>query len=1798
MKYTNNYFFVFSTDEEFISNVIKIIKKKYTKEKGNLIEYSDDYKKVKKILEPFRDKYYYDIFFLDWESPEKDKHRFINLIEGFQTGHEWIVVTKNSLQEDEYLQYFKKQNVSFIASVHENTLLSLTGNIIEKRFNEKKYNLVNTIDDMVKLRIELSEVLQQIVDLTLWSLNLRVCLIARVDYEKEKITVEAVASNERELKKKRERIIPKYKKYEDHYKEVFDIKLDEPSAITQCVDERKPIQFPNVTAKDSPFKYKTFAEEIGLKSILITPVFEEGQVGATKRVIATLNLYTDFLHEFQSDEIELACLIAQKTAILLSMQDLYRDQLDDTRRKIELIETVATEINRNVHDHKKVFKTIVDKGRDLVQAQRGCIKLYDKENDSINRVYPEHCTINPYPEKNEKLRKKDITSHVIRTKKSVNIPDIDDCDYKDTSLNYKNCRSRISVPLLSRDEVIGVLTAEHIEPGHFNDDHLKLFEALAKHAVIAIESSTRYKQLQKRLQSQDVIKRLIEETSRLVAIKESRIRKRYERNKLDKLINEAVNSTGTVFNACSGFVALADFKGNIVIRKKHWQFGLADGDLPDLNIALMKNGKVYFQENAAPSISGKVIADGKPYNCTSVKNDEYFLEYDGNKQVKSEIVVPLKFQGQTFGVFALDSEYENAFSKEDEELLVSIATQLAVLIKRYGHLNRLMDLGKPFKNIHTLDKLYSEIVKRTADALGTRVSYFRIFDREQLVVKGKNGLEGNQDKLPLRIDEGISGQVAFTKKPIMIEDVQESPVYKYKDFAKEHNLHAMIAVPVMSQDVKGGEELIGVLSSYANRVCNFTSFDLQLMQLIAEKAGATIKNAKLFHQMDIAAKIDEGFTRKSEEQILRDINALSRRILDADQAVLYLYKSSESKNMGFVTPGITDGDFEYKDIKVLEKVTSDGILSQLLTIDKNEFWIDSFEHNPDILKLYQTRKTNRVVKFYEREKLKSAIILKLIFEGEVVGILFVNYRYKKHFSADEKEIAKAIAYKAALAISNTWKYEAVTRFHSVGIAIASESDIDKVLEKIGASARATLNASNVIVHRRKDSAEDSFHMPLTFGELYFPGKISEKFVKDSVLAKIIERREHIFEPNVNKSRLFRGDEKKEKIEQSFVEREKIKSCAALILKVRQEIVGAMFINFRKQQPFKPFQKSLIKMFANQAAITIRNAALIEQSRDNAMRTQENLESIQLSGNRIVNSFKKKNIEKEDILQPILDEALKLIDVKMGYISVIDRTTGKANICVCSPQYEQLKDKLFEHSYEKSTWIKKHKSFDIFNEHPTNKKKRKLNDYVRFSDLPQLFADYDLHFKDDARVRSALRVPIYSTDKKLLGMIVLESDKNMAFNEKDAYAVAALSNQASLALQNYRLIIQQKLLRDAGFDLLKFQDNLEKVLDVILDTTNKLVRKKHADIKLLVEGDPSKLRTERSLPCGQEGKILNVKECLCGLAVEQQKTRYERNVSNQSRFIPTEGLNTKSAVVIPLKDERHTIGVLNVESEEIEDFTKENIQVLEILASQAATAISLAQQKKKVQEKEKEANIGYVTRESVHWVGNKIGPIRNAAERLQKKVQDWQSNPTGNGNQFEECREELALIHDSAISALEIKSNLIDEGREKEDIDLIDVLKKCIKGFKKEEKYNYISFTKNIRVKKFVIRYDKQHIERLFHYNLKNAAQAIEDMKASQESFITQPFKGNIDIRAFKNSTHFVVEITDNGCGILDEDRDYLFRPFFTTRGADRGSGVGLYFCRRTMDALKGKIYVKDTTYLKGTTICLEFPIPLKKLRRR
>jgi signal transduction histidine kinase len=95
--------------------------------------------------------------------------------------------------------------------------------------------------------------------------------------------------------------------------------------------------------------------------------------------------------------------------------------------------------------------------------------------------------------------------------------------------------------------------------------------------------------------------------------------------------------------------------------------------------------------------------------------------------------------------------------------------------------------------------------------------------------------------------------------------------------------------------------------------------------------------------------------------------------------------------------------------------------------------------------------------------------------------------------------------------------------------------------------------------------------------------------------------------------------------------------------------------------------------------------------------------------------------------------------------------------------------------------------------------------------------------------------------------------------------------------------------------------------------------------------------------------------------------------------------------------------------------------------------------------------------------------------------------------------------------------------------------------------------------------------------------AVNALRAVGES-------GRVCIETRREGERAVVTLTDDGCGIAEEDLGRVFDPFFTTRSAGDGTGLGLALCHEIVRSHGGAIEIGSEPG-RGTRVQVSFPVP-------
>lgn len=138
----------------------------------------------------------------------------------------------------------------------------------------------------------------------------------------------------------------------------------------------------------------------------------------------------------------------------------------------------------------------------------------------------------------------------------------------------------------------------------------------------------------------------------------------------------------------------------------------------------------------------------------------------------------------------------------------------------------------------------------------------------------------------------------------------------------------------------------------------------------------------------------------------------------------------------------------------------------------------------------------------------------------------------------------------------------------------------------------------------------------------------------------------------------------------------------------------------------------------------------------------------------------------------------------------------------------------------------------------------------------------------------------------------------------------------------------------------------------------------------------------------------------------------------------------------------------------------------------------------------------------------------------------------------------------------------------------DLLDEIISLLREGNKYRDIKFVENLDPSIPGFFFDRDRIWQVIWNISLNSLEAIG-------------YRGVLKIRTVKQEGYVLIEITDNGRGILPEQLTHIFEPFYTSR--KEGTGIGLYIASRIVKGHGGRIEVKSNPG-EGTTFSVFLPL--------
>ena len=957
-----------------------------------------------------------------------------------------------------------------------------------------------------------------------------------------------------------------------------------------------------------------------------------------------------------------------------------------------------------------------------------------------------------------------------------------------------------------------------------------------------------------------------------------------------------------------------------------------------------------------PSVTGDAFLKKRMQKVKDIRSEPRWVYKDQAFEMnwKSAICVPIKVDKVVIGVISVYGYTQRAIT-DLAYLLPEYANQIAISFEaKYQRevLKQILSIGAKLESMtENLKDVLDEVVRGACDVIGADCAVIYPYDIERkefydienvskyglinpLVVKEKPRIKG-----------GMAVYIA-KRGEVVLHDIskQDPKMITTSSFIQKEKIKAFYGIAL-----KVSSNVLGVLYVNYRTPHTFTSQEKNTIRLFAQQASIAVSNARLYEQANTRIETLEklqgvgtaltSITTAPEglKNSLMLIAQSAQDVLSADLVDIYEY--NQGKDEFGLSPIQVGNRYEPYIIKTIQK---DDIVR--IAIAKGPKYVAKAQEDRTLTQPSKLiRPDAPLERFVVREKLLSTASIPLAVGNELVGILFVNYRSPQTFSKQQRELIELFADQAAIAIYNSRLYqqarqqsEILKRLQGIGIDLVSltgtSEDLHFILEKIARSAQELLGADLVDFYQYFENLGEYTLPPVQVGERRAPNVKKEHIRKDDVIWSIIKGKQSQYildsqgDKGLNTSFV---ENRKDLPKERFVIREEIKSTAAVPLLVGKEVVGALFANYRTSQAFPSEQRSLVELFAAQAAIAIWNARLFSRIKKRLEERLTDISAFQQIYERMYSS------NQEELMSLIAEKATLLTGAKYGVLWLLDKD-GRQLTC--------------------GGVVGDNRPASMLPKLPLDK--TSINGWVMQTGKPYLCNNIegDVHYRswyDDAR--SELAVPLIH-NKTIIGTLDVESTIINNFSQDHEELLKTLATQATIAIQNAKTVKKLDTLADVGRELTNTMWRQEhQILELIHTQASELMDTNNMYIALYdertdtvrfglayVDGEKIDVDTHpdwqpRKAGKGKTEKIIRTKQPIFHATKKEADDWYEQ--PGRKEYV---GSALPSWIGVPMIVGNKAIGVIATYHPDKEYvYSGDDLDILETMANQAAIALENA-----------------------------------------------------------------------------------------------------------------------------------------------------------------------------------------------------------------------------------------------------------------
>lgn len=242
-----------------------------------------------------------------------------------------------------------------------------------------------------------------------------------------------------------------------------------------------------------------------------------------------------------------------------------------------------------------------------------------------------------------------VTGRAAQTRQAVLVADVaNEQDYIDV---VPNVHSELAIPLIVKNRVIGVIDIEARETGYFTEEHKRLLTLIASRMAVGIENARLHTRTTRQARTLLLLNEIAQELTSIL--------------NLDELLKRIAELLSRLIDYQMFSILLVDASGEKLQHRFAQRFQERlhlKHDIP------LGKGLVGYAAQSKEAVLASDVG----------KDPRYILL---NPETRSELAVPLIYQGTVIGVLDLEHTRRGYFTEDHKRTLVTLAAQIAIAIE-------------------------------------------------------------------------------------------------------------------------------------------------------------------------------------------------------------------------------------------------------------------------------------------------------------------------------------------------------------------------------------------------------------------------------------------------------------------------------------------------------------------------------------------------------------------------------------------------------------------------------------------------------------------------------------------------------------------------------------------------------------------------------------------------------------------------------------------------------------------------------------------------------------------------------------------------------------------------------------------------------------------------------------------------------------------------------------------------------------------------------------------------------------